>query len=104
MTKRFAGGIIRVIQHENVEDFIARANKVAAKVAENGGKFTYHNHQREFVKLPNGKIVLYMLLEGLNPENTSFVLDTYWVQYGGGVYVCGLRRWQEELIFCIIRI
>jgi hypothetical protein len=25
-----------------------------------------------------------MLVDGLDPEKISFVLDTYWVQHGGG--------------------
>ena len=34
-----------------------------------------------------------MLVEGLNPDTTSFVLDTYWVQHGGGE----VRHWNEKL-------
>ena len=34
-----------------------------------------------------------ILKEGLDPKNTAFVLDTYWIQYGGG----DVRRWIEEL-------
>ena len=49
-----------------------------------GFKFTYHNHSDEFVKYENGKRLMDMLVEELDPENTSFVLDTYWVQHGGG--------------------
>ena len=34
-----------------------------------------------------------MLVEGLDPDTTSFVLDTYWVQHGGG----DVRYWIEKL-------
>ena len=34
-----------------------------------------------------------MLVEGLDPVKTSFVLDTYWVQHGGG----DVRHWIEKL-------
>lgn len=78
---------------ETVEAFIEDANKVAAGIAKEGMKFTYHNHSHEFVRLANGKTVMEMLIEGLDPANTSFVLDTYWVQNAGGD-VCS---WIEKL-------
>lgn len=75
------------------EAFIEKANRVAANCAKHGMKFTYHNHSHEFIRLPNGKTPMDMLVEGLDPENTSFVLDTYWVQHGGG----DVRGWIEKL-------
>ena len=76
-----------------VEEFIKNANTVADKIYEHGFKFTYHNHSREFARLENGKTGMEMLIEGLDPEKTSFVLDTYWVQHGGGNPV----EWIEKL-------
>ncbi len=78
---------------ESVEKFIEAANKVAARIAGEGMKFTYHNHSQEFIRLENGKTPMEMLIEGLDPKNTSFVLDTYWVQNAGGD-VCA---WIEKL-------
>lgn len=69
---------------EEAEEFITKANKVAAYAKEYGFKFTYHNHSDEFVRYENGKRLMDMLVEELDPEHTSFVLDTYWVQHGGG--------------------
>lgn len=56
-------------------------------------KFTYHNHSHEFIRLENGKTAMEMLMEGLDSKNTTFVLDTYWVQHGGG----DPRQWIEKL-------
>jgi len=78
---------------KEIEDFISDANKIAKRIAAEGMKFTYHNHSHEFAKLENGKSMIEMLVEGLDPENTSFVLDTYWVQNAGGD-VC---TWIEKL-------
>ena len=78
---------------EAVERFIEQANTVANNVYKYGFKFTYHNHNDEFTRLENGKTAMEMLAEGLDPEKTSFVLDTYWVQYGGG----DVRCWIEKL-------
>lgn len=77
---------------EALENFIVKANAVGEKIASYGGKFTYHNHAHEFAKL-EGKTVMERLVEGLNPKTTSFVLDTYWVQAGGG----DVRHWIEKL-------
>ena len=76
-----------------VEEFIEQANRIGARAAEEGMKFTYHNHSHEFIRLENGRTVMDMLVEGLDPKNTSFVLDTHWVQNAGGD-VCA---WIEKL-------
>ena len=77
---------------ENVNAFIERANKFAAEIAPHGFKFTYHNHSREFALL-EGKTIMERFVEGFDPANISFVLDTYWVQNGGG----DVRWWIEKL-------
>lgn len=77
---------------EALEDFIEKANKFAAYIGKSGFKFTYHNHSFEFSKL-GGKRMMDYLVEGFDPENVSFVLDTYWVQHGGG----DVRAWMEKL-------
>ena len=78
---------------DEVLAFIEQANIVGEKAARNGMKFTYHNHSHEFLRWENGKTTMDMLVEGLDPETTSFVLDTYWVQHGGG----DVRAWIEKL-------
>ena len=86
------GALSRMKTEEDVIEFIKAANKIADRIYEEGFKFTYHNHSGEFIKF-NGKTIMDMLVEGLNPEKTSFVLDTYWVQHGGG----DVRYWIEKL-------
>ncbi|MBQ4192884.1 MAG: sugar phosphate isomerase/epimerase [Clostridia bacterium] len=78
---------------DEVSRFIEQANTIASNVRPHGFKFTYHNHSHEFIRLKNGKTVMDMLAEGLDPDGTSFVLDTYWVQHGGG----DVRHWIEKL-------
>lgn len=78
---------------EDCEAFIAEANRVAENVYPHGFKFTYHNHSHEFMLNANGKTYMDMLVEGLDPVRTSFVLDTYWVQHGGA----DVRHWIEKL-------
>lgn len=69
---------------EETVGFIALANQIARRIAQEGMKFTYHNHSQEFIRFASGKTSMEYLMEGLDAENTSFVLDTYWVQHAGG--------------------
>lgn len=77
---------------EHAKHIIKRINAFADIIYKEGFKFTYHNHHREFRKF-NGKRIMDMMIEGLDPEKTSFCFDTYWVQHAGGD-VC---EWMEKL-------
>ena len=71
--------------------FIEAANRVAARLAEEGMKFNYHNHSFEFKKYDK-KTVMDLLIENFDPRIT-FVLDVYWLQHGG----CDIRKMMERL-------
>ena len=77
---------------DGMKRFCELANGVAEKLGKNGFKFTYHNHSKEFVRFGD-KTLMDILYEELDPHNASFVLDTYWVQHGGG----DVRAWIEKL-------
>ena len=68
---------------EGTEEFIKEFNRLACEYGKRGYKLTYHNHAFEFRKTPDGKTFFDRLIEELDPENTSFVFDTYWAQYAG---------------------
>lgn len=78
---------------DELKKFIADFNKVAEVVAKNGFRLTYHNHNFEFVRIDGYKTVMDVLVEELDPKNTSFVLDTCWVAAGGG----DVNAWIEKL-------
>ena len=65
-----------------VEQFVKDVNKVAAKLKEAGVYFGYHNHAFEFVKY-DGKSIMDRIIEGTDPESVVFIVDTYWLQFGG---------------------
>ena len=76
----------------NLDRFIDDVNALAEKIYPHGFKFTYHNHSREFSKL-DGHVIMERMADGFDPKKVSFVLDTYWVQNGGG----DVRAWLEKL-------
>lgn len=72
--------------------FIEKANRLGENLAKYGMKFTYHHHAFEFAKL-DGVRIMDMLVDGLDPKTTSFVLDTHWLQKGG----VSITDWIEKL-------
>lgn len=64
------------------EAFLAAMQPVTAKLAANGMKFGYHNHNFEFEKF-DGRRVIDRLIEDTGAD-FGFILDTYWIQAGGG--------------------
>ncbi len=65
-----------------LDKFIADMNKVCERLKAEEMYFGYHNHGFEFVKL-DGKLIYDRLIEETDPEVFNFIVDTYWVQYGG---------------------
>jgi len=68
---------------ETVDKFLETYGPVAKTLKENGKYFMYHNHAHEFRK-ENGRLILDQLMERMPADEMGFILDTYWVQRGGG--------------------
>lgn len=73
--------------------FIDQFNKCAELYAKEGIRMTFHNHHFDFCRIDGTKTIMDLLVENLDPVNTSFVLDTCWVSVGGGDVV----EWIEKL-------
>ncbi len=65
-------------------NFISEVNAAAKIYAKHGFTVSYHNHHFEFLRVDGTKTHLDYLIEGLDPENTRFILDTCWIAAGGG--------------------
>ena len=68
---------------EGIMRFIKDSSDIAHKLSENGFRFAYHNHSFEFFTLPCGKRIYDMLINETNPDEYTFIPDTYWYQYAG---------------------
>ena len=62
--------------------FVERANKFAEVAAKEGLTVSYHNHSHEFMRAENGQTIMEIYKENL--KGIDFMLDTYWIQHGGG--------------------
>lgn len=65
------------------DDFAKKFSPIAKTLKENGKMFMYHNHAKEFLK-EDGKCILERVAEHFSPDELGFILDTFWVQAGGG--------------------
>lgn len=63
--------------------FAKEASEVAARLAEGGVTFSYHNHSFELERF-NGCTGLEILYAESDPNAFKSELDTYWIQHGGG--------------------
>ena len=57
--------------------------KISQKCQEAGMELLYHNHNFEFERLSDGRLLMEHLLDQLPAELMGITLDTYWVQAGG---------------------
>lgn len=67
---------------ETISDFIGGMNKAADGLQKEGLYLGYHNHAFEFAKY-DGKYMMDRIIEETDPEKVKFIVDTYWVQFGG---------------------
>lgn len=65
-----------------VEELTREMERAAAYMQERGFRLYYHQHHYEFRKMGSGRTVLEYFME--MAPHLNFILDTYWVQYGGG--------------------
>jgi sugar phosphate isomerase/epimerase len=78
------GGIFRGYEGlDGVKRFADDLAPVAARLAQEGMDFSYHNHNHEFAK-HDGKVWLEALYETIPGDVLKAEIDTYWVQAGGG--------------------
>ena len=77
-------------------NFLKTYKPVAEAIRANGKYFMYHNHASEFQKV-EGKLVMDRIAEDFSPEELGFILDTYWVQRGGGDPAAWIEKFSGRL-------
>lgn len=74
-----------------VEDF----NKAGKVLKDNGLTLCYHAHGYEFQPYEDGTLLDY-IIKNTNPENVSFEMDIFWIQFGGGDPVALLKKYGDR--------
>ena len=81
------------------DHFVLDFKEPAKKIADAGKLFMYHNHNFEFRKMGNKRIIE-RLVEDFTPEEMGITLDTYWVQAAGGD-ICQWIEILKDRIYCV---
>lgn len=85
---------------DGVYQFIKDIEPIAAQIKEAGLQFAYHNHNFEFQRMDNGRIIMDVLMEETAPELFHFIPDTYWLQMGGVNPAAYLRKMKGRVEVC----
>lgn len=85
---------------EGFSAFLKEMGEIAKQLAAAGLHFAYHNHAFELERFANGRLGLDMLIEDSDPEAFGFILDTYWLQYGGVNPAAYIRRVAGRMKVC----
>ncbi len=68
---------------EGLKNYIKYFNAVGEKCNAKGIRFGYHNHDKEFTTVFEGKPIYDWMLELTDPQKVMFELDLYWIMQGG---------------------
>lgn len=71
------------LQMEEVMKAADYLNEIGKNIKNAGFKFAWHNHDKEFRTMENGKLPFDVLLENTDPETVTVEMDWYWVVKGG---------------------
>ena len=82
----------------SAREFLKVIDEPMKKINAAGLKFAYHNHAFELEELEDGRIIEMLVNEA--PE-LNFILDTYWLKYGGYDPMEFISRVGGERMSCI---
>jgi len=82
---------------------IDRLNGAGRMLAKEGLTLGYHNHAQEFRRFDNGKTGMELLFEGFDPQAVHFLLDTHWVQSGGGDILWWIERCKGRMSYLHVK-
>lgn len=74
------------VDPERFKETVARIGEIGAKVKQAGFQLLYHNHDFEFVKLPDGTLGHDYIFSSTAPGDVMVELDACWADYAG--YKC----------------
>ena len=85
------------IDPEQFKATVKKIGEVGAKVREAGFQLLYHNHDFEFVKLPDGTVGYDYIFSSNARENVQNELDVCWADYAGFDPVEVLKKYAGQV-------
>lgn len=82
---------------EGFAEFLPKLNEIGQKIHDAGMTFLYHNHDFEFVKLPNGKWGYDEMFDSIPHDNLMSELDTCWCDVATGQPVEFIQKYSGRL-------
>jgi len=82
---------------------IDRINAAGHILKKEGVMLGYHNHAQEFRRFQNGKTGMDLLFENFDSNAVNFLLDTHWVQAGGGDILWWLIRCKGRIHYLHVK-
>ncbi|MCL2060780.1 MAG: sugar phosphate isomerase/epimerase [Oscillospiraceae bacterium] len=82
---------------------IERINAAGRALARDGVYLGYHNHAQEFRRFADGATGMDLLYDGFDPAAVHFMLDTHWVQAGGGDILAWIKRCEGRLNYLHVK-
>ena len=96
---RYPGVSVPPEEYRNAQGYPRFAREISTagqQLAEAGMKFAYHNHSFEMEKYGD-RLGLEVIFEDSDPECVVSILDTYWIQHGGGNPIAWIRELRGRL-------
>ena len=87
----------RPVNPEGFEKFLPLLKDVGQKIHDAGMTFLYHNHDFEFVKLPDGRWGYDAMVEAIPHDNLMSELDTCWCNVATGEETEFIKKYTDRI-------
>ncbi|BAK46385.1 hypothetical protein CXIVA_04180 [Clostridium sp. SY8519] len=87
----------RPVNPEGFEKFLPLLNQVGEKIHQAGMTFLYHNHDFEFVRLPDGRWGYDAMFEAIPHDHLMSELDTCWCDVATGAVTDFVKKYTDRL-------
>ncbi|MGI5931820.1 MAG: sugar phosphate isomerase/epimerase family protein [Eubacterium sp.] len=87
----------RPVNPEGFEKFLPLLNQVGEKIHQAGMTFLYHNHDFEFVKLPDDRWGYDAMFEAIPHDHLMSELDTCWCDVATGAVTDFVKKYTDRL-------
>jgi sugar phosphate isomerase/epimerase len=77
---------------ENAQKAVNDFNQIGKTLKEHGLIFCYHAHGYEFQPYGKGNLLDYIITH-TDPQNVSFEMDIFWIQFGGGNPIALMKKY-----------